>query len=160
MCLCGHENEPSGLVTWLTVWLLVSEVLHRVWCFTFTFKQQSRINTVLRVKLSTITITLTTLQMCLIAKHRSVSHFCHVAPRRPSLYRVSQKRGGVRMIHAHDNINWFHLAPSCEEWHPTDRCYMIVNCVLGQESGRKRPPASQSMLYFYASSVWYTPGRR
>jgi hypothetical protein len=107
---CEHGNEPWTIVKegicWLAKWLLVSRT---------PYKQGLRTNVAQPAILLTIIITLTTLQTRLIAKHRSVSHFCHVALRLPTLRRVSQKPVGVRIIHAYDNINWFHLAPSCEE---------------------------------------------
>ena len=55
------------------------------------------------------------LQTRLIAKHRLAPRFCDVALRITSLCRVSQNRGGVRIIHANDVTNWFHLVPGSVE---------------------------------------------
>jgi hypothetical protein len=55
------------------------------------------------------------LQTRLIAKHRLTPRFCAVALRITSLCRVNQNRGGVRIIHAHEVTNWFHLVPGSVE---------------------------------------------
>ena len=55
------------------------------------------------------------LQTRLIAKHRLAPRFCAVAPIITSLCRVNQNLGGVRIIHAHDVTNWFHLVPGSVE---------------------------------------------